>query len=141
MTQIPAAYEHAVLIYEAMAKEAKVQEVDKQEVPVYTGFLTKLFAKERLSVPYYTSVMRDLSGMDCVRQLRRGGGSSMSSWALVQSPTPELFAMARERPSAAVDFNPGAKVDAKQNQQGLRDLNARLLRVEDWIQRQEAQGG
>jgi len=74
-----------------MKDKAKLVEYEGSEVLVYEGFLTKLFTEVRLSTPYYTSVMNELMHMDCCRQLRRGGGSSPSTWLIVQAPTVTLW--------------------------------------------------
>jgi len=94
----PAMFNHCVLIYDAMHEAATEQERDGFHVRIYEGFLTKLFEAERLATPYYTSVMAELQRMDCVRQLRRGGGSSKSEWLIVQRPTEQLWELKSSRP-------------------------------------------
>lgn len=81
-----------------MLKQAKVgsdlgPDTDAQTVMiVWEGFLTRFITEElHLSVPYYTSVTQALKRMGCVRQLRRGGGSSPSLWELLTEPTEGLF--------------------------------------------------
>jgi archaellum component FlaC len=75
-----------------MMEESTIMPVEEVgEVLVYEGFLTKLFNTQHLSVPYYSAVMDNLQRMDCVRQMRRGGGTSPSQWALLQPPTTDLW--------------------------------------------------
>lgn len=65
------------------------QEVDGQMI--WEGALTKLIASQGLSNPYYTAVRRGLMAMDCIVQVRRGGGGQPSTWALLQEPTLQLW--------------------------------------------------
>lgn len=83
----PAMFNHCITVWDAMREEA----TEMQDHLVYEGFLTKLFEKCYLSVPYYTHVMDELQRMGCVVQLRRGGGSAKSQWELVQRPNPTLW--------------------------------------------------
>lgn len=95
-------YDHCVRVYEEMHAQSREEELDfadpgdgefvnKHQVLVYEGHLTKLFAGLQLSTPYYTSVMNHLKAMGCVEQLRRGGGNSPSRWMLVRPPAEEAF--------------------------------------------------
>ncbi len=118
----PALFEHVSTIYNAMKAEV---EIDKDGNKVWTGFATHLFKEHDLSVPYYTQVMRMLQAMDCLRQLRRGGGTAPSKWLLNQEPTMELFDAACQIPGAYR----GSK--AAQTDQMLRDLSNRITAVED----------
>ena len=118
----PALFEHVSTIYNAMAEGA---EEDKDGNKIWTGFATHLFKEYDLSVPYYTQVMRMLQAMDCLRQLRRGGGTAPSKWLLNQEPSMELFDAACQIPGAYR----GSK--AAQTDQMLRDLSNRLTAVED----------
>jgi transcription termination factor NusB len=62
------------------------------EAVVYEGFLTRLITQQlNLSVPYYTKVRKALLRMGCIRQLRRGGGSSPSQWELSHEPDLDSF--------------------------------------------------
>lgn len=119
----PALFEHVSTIYNAML--AGEIEEDKDGHKIWTGFATHLFKEHDLSVPYYTQVMRMLQAMDCLRQLRRGGGTAPSKWLLNQEPTMELFDAACQIPGAYR----GSK--AAQTDQMLRDLSNRLTVVED----------
>jgi len=84
---LPAIFEHCRNVYNLMEEEAKL--VDN--ALIWEGHLTKLFARLHLSVPYYTSVTRELKRMDCIRQRRRGGGNAASQWEVVMPPSEELF--------------------------------------------------
>lgn len=72
---------------------AQVEPADEHRTMiVWEGFLTRFITEElHLSVPYYSSVTQALKRMGCIRQLRRGGGTSPSQWELITEPTPALF--------------------------------------------------
>lgn len=126
----PALYNHCEQIWEALIKTAKPTEIDGQHVAIWTGFMTKLFEEEHFSVPYYTSVTSALKNMGCIRQLRRGGGSSPSEWMLIHAPTYDLYKAFEGTPSLR------SGVVSKRNQaieQALRDLNRRLTVVEEYL--------
>ena len=94
---VPALFEQCLQLYEAMTDEASMQPTHHGEVEeglVYEGFLTHLVTdsdKLNYSNPYYTKLTQRLKGMDCIRQLKRGGSTTMSRWLLVQPPTLEHF--------------------------------------------------
>jgi hypothetical protein len=89
----PKLLEHLTTVYQAMFNEAKLMvDKDEKEMLVYEGKLTELITKTcYLSVPYYTKVTHALKGMNCMYQLKRGGGSAPSQWVLMTEPTLELF--------------------------------------------------
>ena len=101
----PALFEHCVNTYHEMLRQAKAvvtvsagdphddEDDDRaSQIIVYEGFLTQLVtSKLNLSVPYYTSVRKALMEMGCIRQLKRGGGTSPSQWELIYEPTLEAF--------------------------------------------------
>jgi hypothetical protein len=74
-----------------MRSEAKPQRVENVPTLVYEGYLTRLFNELDMATPYYTTVMRCLKAMNCVKQLSRGGGSSPSRWELINDPDFEAF--------------------------------------------------
>ncbi len=121
----PALFEHVSTIYSAMKETAKEE---SDGTTVWTGFATHLFEEKGLSIPYYTQVMRMLQAMDCLRQLRRGGGSAPSKWLLVQDPTLVQFDKACEIPGAYR----GSK--SAQTDQMLRDLSSRIGELEDRVE-------
>jgi hypothetical protein len=89
---LPALYEHCRTVYKLMEEEAKLIHPDQGGTTlVWEGHLTKLFQRLHLSVPYYTSVTRELKRMGCVTQKRRGGGNAPSQWIILTEPTEELF--------------------------------------------------
>jgi hypothetical protein len=126
----PALFEHCATVYKAMKDEAQIVEREGQDVLIYEGFLTKLFERLHLSTPYYSSVMAELQRMDCVRQLRRGGGSSPSEWAVVQKPTRQLWDSRSSRPRKQRQ-NRRAEPDEATNQR-LRDLQKRIEALEEF---------
>ena len=91
---LPMAFEHSITVYRAMENQASVEDLNEEGATglVYDGFTTNLIIKElHFSVPFYTTIIRDLKRMDCIRQLRRGGSTTSSRWLLMQPPTVELF--------------------------------------------------
>ena len=109
----PALYDHCVRTYNAMLSEARRVRVAPEQgevdgflgedpepeyIIIYEGFLTQLITQKlNLSVPYYTKVRKALLRMGCIRQLRRGGGSSPSQWELIYEPSLDAF-MKQEPP-------------------------------------------
>jgi len=126
-----ALYEHCVLVYDEMSKRAKekltieLSEGDTRTVPVYEGFLTRLFEEVNLSVPYYTQVVRMLKGMECINQIRRGGGTAPSRWILLGEPTAIAYKAAQSKPGV---YKGGT---AAQTRQMVLDLNNRIIALED----------
>jgi hypothetical protein len=106
---LPIVFEHCKTVYDAMDKKAKLVYPDGEapedvlepgvesashpdEMLVWEGMLTALITKElHFSVPYYSKIRNELMRMGCIRQLRRGGGSSPSQWELICAPTRERF--------------------------------------------------
>lgn len=125
-TAVPALLKHTKTVYDAM-KAASV-EVDGNVI--YEGFLTKLFTECGLSVPQYTPVMRELMRMDCVLQLKRGGGPSPSQWQLLQSPDEELYEANHAR---RIRYGRNKRVSFDVIQQRQNDLNNRLLKIEQHL--------
>ncbi len=96
---------------------------------MYEGMLTKLITVElNLSVPYYTSILRALKRMGCVRQIRRGGGTSASQWELICPPTEEAFLLVRPRKAPKK-----GKQEMQQDQ--INALNNRVLALEKALER------
>jgi len=135
-TVIPALYEHAVRVYNAMLKGAKTEDIlnGQAEAMVYEGHLTKLFRSLHLPVPYYVSIKNQLAGMKCIEQLRRGGGTTPSKWILWGPP--DLEAWKVYRPTKARRGN------ATQMQAGqIKDLHDRVTKLEgivEYLMRREA---
>jgi hypothetical protein len=126
-----AQFDHCVKIYNAMHERAKTEvitdsEGNEQSVLVYTGHLTRLFQQLMMAVPYYTSIMSTLKRLGCVEQIRRGGGSAPSKWALIGEPTEEAFNSLKPRSRKSA-----SRVDAQQQQ--INDMNRRLLAVEQAV--------
>jgi len=117
----PALFDHCVRTYEAMLAQAQPHESGQI---VYEGFLTQLItAQLNLSVPYYTSVRKQLMRMGCIRQLKRGGGTAPSQWELIYQPTEEAFFKAHESKE-----RPASKFDIMQEQ--INDLSDLVSKVE-----------
>ena len=133
---LPALYDHCLNTYHEMLRQATTviqpkKNVDDEDeeagsIVVYEGYLTHLVTKNlRLSVPYYTTIRQNLIRMGCIRQLKRGGGSSKSQWELIYEPTEEAFLKNRaaKRPKQR-------REDAFAEQ--IRNLSARVSELEDW---------
>src|ERR1700712_664095 len=84
---------------------------------IWSGHLTKLFAELHLSVPYYTSVTRELKRMGCVQQKRRGGGNAPSEWYVLTAPSEEAF-----RADTRVDHVAVRKTKIGMLEQQVKDL-------------------
>lgn len=121
---IPALFEQCLEVYEAMAEQASMQQAYPdldEEFLVYQGFLTRLIVQDlHYSNPYYTKVTKRLKSMDCIRQIKRGGSTSPSRWALLQTPTLELFEKVPSETSGRVNSREESLA------QQVRDLNKRL---------------
>lgn len=117
-------WEHVLTVFAAMQRQATSQMLDGKHALVYTGHTTQLFRDVGLATPYYTSVMRTLKQMGCVRQLSRGGGSAASRWELLDDPDLETFevACASQKSSKAPSPDPN-----------VLDLEQRMHRVEDFL--------
>lgn len=134
----PADFYHCQKVYELMLARSYVVRINKTEDPerhteqgdmvVYEGSLTALITEDlHLSTPYYTKLLRLLKGMGCVRQLRRGGGTSPSQWEMQTEPTEELFQFCIENNSRLASSKP-SRYEALEQQ--VRDMNERVLKIE-----------
>jgi hypothetical protein len=82
----------AITTHDSALDEANNEDASQSTMIVWEGFLTRFITEEmHLSIPYYSSVTLALKRMGCIRQLRRGGGSSPSQWELIREPTEERF--------------------------------------------------
>lgn len=114
-------------VYDLMRKESKELQAEAGAPPmhVWEGFFTKLITDRMgFSVPYYSSIRSNLMRMGCIRQLRRGGGSSPSQWQLLREPTEQLWYDAPQRKS------PNASKQEETLHQ-LADLIRRIERLEE----------
>jgi hypothetical protein len=131
---------HCEKVYMTMRNTAK--EKFEGEVPmiVWEGFLTQLMRDLELSVPYYSTIRSALIDMGCMRQLRRGGGTSPSQWELLKEPTLELWGKMQESdPNAKTrgvnaSINAASKTDVKHVRQMCLDLQDRVDTLESHIQ-------
>jgi len=127
----PALFHHCKAVYEAMWADAEDRQISDDElepgesgwIKVWEGSGVKLIDQLNLSPPYYSKVYGALQRMDCIRQIRRGGGGAPSLWLLVQEPTYELY--------QSVDVLLTPQQAAKDGQQQmLNDLARRVSRLE-----------
>lgn len=124
---MPAMFLHSINVYNTMRTEAAIVEwVSGGRMLVWEGFLTKLTRGLGLSTPYYTAVRRDLTRMGCIRQLRRGGGSSPSQWELIKAPTEDLYKNSKVQPTKE-------KTRLDTIMQQIKDVHTRLTVVEQQI--------
>lgn len=132
---LPQLFHHCVNVYAEMAKHSSARKLSDDEAAeaqseyliVYEGFLVKLITDTlHLSVPFFTSVTRELKRMGCVRQLRRGGGSSPSQWELITEPTEDLW-----REKVARRVAPRDRISMLEQQ--VRHLNTRVQQLETQI--------
>lgn len=122
-------FKYSCQVYKVMEREAQYVKADDGKpgttIHVWEGFFTKLITEQiGLSVPYYSTIRRELLRMGCIRQLRRGGGSSPSQWELLQPPTEELWHSAPAKKHQA-----GSKQAANEGQ--INDLVRRVNRMEE----------
>lgn len=132
----PSIFQHACSVYNEMMKTAQEEDLGPPGQPnivhVYTGYMTKLITVTMsLPIPYYTDITRVLQGMECARQVKRGGGSAPSRWALLREPTLELF-QEWERTKTVLDDRKVSQ-SALQGQQ-INDLGNRITALEDGLQ-------
>jgi len=121
----PIMFDHCVAVFNAMQKTAAIKETEGGvRIAVWEGYLTRLIQQDLdLAVPYYSSIRAHLIRMGCVKQLRRGGGSSMSQWEVIKPPTKELFESAEATGSQ--------KLQRKEtHSQQLNDLTKRVASLE-----------
>jgi hypothetical protein len=128
------------MLRQSSKQEYKDDDNTMKEAVVYEGFLTKLVTEElHLSVPYYTTVMRALKKMGCVRQVRRGGSTSPSQWQLYFEPTENLFT---EKAGVSNKRNTQT-TRLEQCEDSIQALNRRVSTLEQALQnlvREEQQG-
>jgi hypothetical protein len=120
-----AVFRHSLTVYAEMENQSRLVTVEGIKMLVYEGKLTELVVNTcELSVPYYSKVTQALKGMGCCRQLRRGGGPSLSQWELIKEPTVELY---EEYISTGEQAEEPTQFATKQE---VRDVNNRLMTVE-----------
>lgn len=112
-------FEKCIKVYDAMFEASQVLHRDGFEGNVYQGRLTHLFNSLGIAMPHYTPIMGALKAMGCCGQLRRGGGTANSEWALFFMPTKPMFE-ALNKKSPRVNSN--HQSEQQQTQQQLRDL-------------------
>ena len=89
----PSIFLHIETVYRKMMERASEEALpDGSRGMVYEGHMTKLITVVlRLPMPYYTDITRALKAMECASQIKRGGGTSQSKWALLKMPTLEDY--------------------------------------------------
>lgn len=122
----PVIFDHCVQVYQAMEKEAEPEDVAGTQVLVYSGHLTRLFQSQRLSMPYYSAVMRYLKSMGCVEQLRRGGGNAKSKWILRQAPNEDRFKSIVSTKTARDGWRAGIEQQLRAQQGQINELREAL---------------
>jgi hypothetical protein len=123
----PALFLHTAAVYRRMEQEAKEEDVEGMPMLVYEGLITRLVTVDlNLSVPYFSAVRNALLGMRCVIQLKRGGGSAPSRWALIKEPTLDLYEAYSDR------VQPTSRVAVLSQQ--ISDLSGRVTAVEETVE-------
>jgi hypothetical protein len=117
MSTAPALYNHCVDVYKAMENDAKTDDAGNQ---TWEGSLTGLMRALGLSNPYYSNITKAMKAMDCMRQLRRGGGGTGSVWLLLQAPTEELYRQTGHKAASE------APAKQRQQDQAMKDLQHQL---------------
>lgn len=131
-TNASAIFGHCCTIYNKML-ELSVEESNLEGFTgkVYRGHLTHLFNEANVSLPYYTTIMNILKKMDCVTQLRRGGGTASSVWAILQPPVVETFNSLVEGKTLK---NSAKQPVSQVLQQQIRDLHATVSRLSQEVE-------
>lgn len=129
-------------VYEQMSKGARAELYEGERVLIYEGYLTKLItgAPLKLPIPYYTDIMKVLQGMGCVRQIKRGGGTAMSQWALYKRPDEDNYKLYLSSKTPDRRTSKTALVEQRVN-----DLAERVSTLEDafqeWLEAQNTPEG
>jgi hypothetical protein len=118
-----------IIIYDAMKSASKHITRDGYTGDVYQGKITYLFTEMGIAMPYFTPIMNALKDMGCIQQLRRGGGSSVSEWAVFFPPTNAEFKVLAKK-SGRIGLK---QTPADQTAQQIRDLNKRIVDLEDAV--------
>jgi hypothetical protein len=120
----PIMYDHCMTVYKRMAGEAVIKEVEGTRMAVWEGFLTGLIQNDLgLAVPYYSAIRAHLVRMGCMKQLRRGGGTSPSQWQVIKPPSKEQFATAEASGTAL-------QRRKETHAQQINDLTTRIATLE-----------
>jgi hypothetical protein len=126
---------HCEKVYFKMRQDAT--ETYEGEVPmvVWEGFTTRLLKELELAVPYYSTIRTALMKMGCIKQLRRGGGTSPSQWELIKEPTLALWHEMLEQdptiPASTQTGSAASKSDVRILGAKLSDLTERVEKVEE----------
>lgn len=124
-----ALYGHCVDVYRMMLSEARTIVGPEGEMVIWEGQLTNLIiSKCNLSTPYYTHVTRKLKAMECIRMIKRGGGTAPSQWELMREPALEVYE--KINPRKQLSHGPYAQV-----LQQIQDLNTRVKVLEKALEK------
>jgi hypothetical protein len=115
-------------VFEEMEKTSTRKPWEGEVRHLWEGYSTKLVKNLNLSVPYYSSVLGALRDMGCIIQLRRGGGSTMSVFEMVQKPTEELWNAKGMTEKTRARQQGGSRQVAETQRQ--RDLSTRVADLE-----------
>lgn len=128
----PTTYEHCELAYQTMHDQGEPYRDNSDEVLLWQGSLTQLFEDIGLGISRYTNITKLLVKMGCIEQKHRGGGPVPSEWLVHDTPTLEKYEWAKKKLKYE-DSRPDPQ------EQKLRDINNRLLRLEEFIWGNEAE--
>lgn len=124
----PALFLHCQTVWGLMENESKVVDSGDGVVCIWEGSLTKLVIQQaNLSLPLYSQVTKRLKSMNCVVQLRRGGGMTPSVWQLLKEPNYDDYVNCdHERENKPAKANELAQLS-----QRLSDVNGRTETLEE----------
>lgn len=128
--ELPALYHHCVTVYSRMY--SKGERDTTTGVVTYEGFIHKLITRDLgMAGPLYSYVMNALKHMGCIKQIRRGGGSSPSWWRLITAPTPLLFRQMPDKDKTSTARNKASASNKEVTHSQMISMNNRLLQTEE----------
>ena len=87
----PALWRYVKVVYADMDKGAEEMMVDRKRRRVWTGAITSLTSRHRISNPYYGPLIRCLRELGCVEMIRRGNSRIESQYVVLSKPTKAKF--------------------------------------------------
>lgn len=137
-----ALFNNCLLVFNAMHEAG----THRHEGLVWEGKLTNLLVSLDISLGQYTPVVGRLKRMDCIRQIRRGGGGSNSLWILTSHPTLEAFNETKEAKASSADGQGSIHSNGNATDAMITALNVRIqtlehqvgILIEDKVRRDQA---
>jgi len=142
---VPVLYKQCEDVYNLMIKNKSLSEYNGK--PIYRGHLTKEIEEELgLTTSQYSRIVKALSEMQCIYQIKRGAASVPSEWALIGPPELTTFqavtANQRKRHNSSFtaikqrlnDLIEVLKQVDIQLREEIRKLDERIAHIEDHLQ-------